>query len=222
MYLQTNRYTTRSEAKQNTQYTVILYSQQHSTIHFFFYSCALFRIFNKYHDTSCKESVKCYSCHLGNFKPLLSMYLCNYQLITELSLTFCGHYLIIVPLQDKSAESVISAYTTSVYSWFGSLRFLLSDNGKEFKNHLFQEVCRKLCIQHKFSNVYYPKGNSRIKNVHNFLKQSISKNCDIYLNLEWDVAIHLACYAFNISETCDNMNSPFFINHGWHPLDTQL
>ena len=133
-----------------------------------------------------------------------------------------SNYLIVVPLQDKTAEAVINAYTLHIFTRFGASKFILSDNGKEFKNHILQEVCNKLNTEHKFSNAYYPKGNSRIENVHNFLKRSIAKYQDTYSQLEWDDAIYLACYAFNISETCDNLNSPFFINHGKHPLDPQL
>ena len=46
-------------------------------------------------------------------------------------------------------------------------------------------VFDSLGIKHIYSNPYYPKGNSRIENIHNFLKHSIAK-FTYDGQLEWD------------------------------------
>ena len=50
------------------------------------------------------------------------------------------NYPIIIPVPNKSAESVIQAYMKEVYTTFGGLLTVITDNGKEFKNQVFQKV----------------------------------------------------------------------------------
>ena len=58
-------------------------------------------------------------------------------------------YVFCVPLQTKTAEEVIQAYIDQVCSRFrGSLK-ILSDNGTEFKNKLFEQVAKELGVEHK-------------------------------------------------------------------------
>ena len=47
-------------------------------------------------------------------------------------------YVFCVPLQTKTAEEVIQAYIDQVYSRFGGSLKILSGNGTEFKNKLFE------------------------------------------------------------------------------------
>ena len=49
----------------------------------------------------------------------------------------------------------------------------------------------------------------------------MSKYMDI-LNEQWDKCLNLATYAFNISPSSDNSNSPYFLVFGKEPLDAEL
>ena len=42
------------------------------------------------------------------------------------------------------------------------------------------------------------------------------------LNEQWDKCLNLAMYAFNISPSSDNSNSPYFLVFGKEPLDAEL
>ena len=46
-----------------------------------------------------------------------------------------------VPLKTKTAEEVAKAYMDHIYSNFGGSIKILTDNGTEFRNKLFKEVC---------------------------------------------------------------------------------
>ena len=76
-------------------------------------------------------------------------------------------------------------------------------------------------MEHKFTMVYFPKGNSRLLNSHALLKRCMSKYMDM-LNEHWDKCLNLATYAFNISPSSDNSNSPYFLVFGEEPLDAEL
>ena len=49
----------------------------------------------------------------------------------------------------KVAEEVIQAYIDNIYSKFGGSMKILSDNGTEFKNRIFEQVAKELGVMHK-------------------------------------------------------------------------
>ena len=65
------------------------------------------------------------------------------------------------------------AYMKEILSKTSCPKYILQDNGTEFRNE--QLMFNNLGIKHIYSNPYYPKGNSRIENIHNFLKHTIAK-----------------------------------------------
>ena len=58
-------------------------------------------------------------------------------------------YVFCVPLKTKTAEEVIQAYIDNVYSKFGGSMKILSDNGTEFKNRIFEQVAKELGVEYK-------------------------------------------------------------------------
>ena len=130
-------------------------------------------------------------------------------------------YMIAVPMKSKLADDVIHAYVETILPQIGPSRFILTDNGTEFKNDTMSKVLNRLNTEHKFTTVYFPRGNSRLENLHVLLKRSISKYIDI-LDVEWDKCINLAMYAFNISPSSDNCNSSYYLVYGREPIDAEL
>ena len=113
------------------------------------------------------------------------------------------------------------AYIKSILPRIGPSKFILTDNRMEFKNDTMREVLHRLNTGHKFTTVYFPKGNSRLENSHALLKRCTSKYMDM-LNEQWDKCLNLAMYAFNISPSSDNSNSPYFLVFGKEPVDAEL
>ena len=100
-------------------------------------------------------------------------------------------YVFCVPLKTKAAEEVIQAYIDNVYSKFGGSLKMLSDNGTEFKNKIFEQVAKELGLEYKlYTPPYHSASNSRIEGFHTFLKSCIAKH--VVQQLEWDVLIPLA------------------------------
>ena len=121
----------------------------------------------------------------------------------------------------KSADDVIHAYFRTILLQIGPSRFILTDNGTEFKNDTMSSVLIRLNTEHTFTMVYFPRGNSRLENLLALLKRSISKYIDL-LDVEWNRCLNLATYAFNISPSSDNCSSPYYIVYGKEPIDTEL
>ena len=114
-----------------------------------------------------------------------------------------------MPMNSKLADDVIHAYIETILPQIGPSKFILMDNGTEFKNDTMNSVLIRLNTEHKFTMVYFPRGNSRLENSYTLLKRSISKYIDL-LDVEWDRCLNLATYAFNISPS-SNCSSPYFI-----------
>ena len=113
-----------------------------------------------------------------------------------------------MPLKTKTAEEVVQAYLYHVYSKFGGSEKILSDNGTEFKNKLFEEVASQLGVEYK---VYTPP-YSKIKGFHKYLKSCIAKH--IINNTEWDKFTDLATAACNFIPNVSSKESPFFLMFG--------
>ena len=75
-----------------------------------------------------------------------------------------------LPLNDKSANTVVNAYSREVYCRFGGSLKILSDNRSEFKNFLFSEVASQLVIKSIYCSPCRPQENKRIEISHKFLK----------------------------------------------------
>ena len=119
-------------------------------------------------------------------------------------------YVFCVPLKTKMASEVIQAYIDNVYSQFSRSHKILSDNGMEFKNQLFESIAQKLGIQYKrYTAPYHLSSNSRIEGFHNFLKASLSKH--VSSKLEWDDIVPLACAAYNFMPNENSKELPFFL-----------
>ena len=131
-------------------------------------------------------------------------------------------YVFYVPLKTKMAEEVLQAYIDNVYSKFGGSIKILSDNGTEFKNKIFEQVAKDLGVV-LYTPPYHPASNGRIEGFHAFLKACISKH--ISPQLEWDDLVPLACAAYNFIPNEHSKKSPFFLMIGRDsvlPLNTLL
>ena len=126
-------------------------------------------------------------------------------------------YVLCIPLKAKTAEEVLQAYIDNVYSKFGGSLKILSDNGTEFKNKIFEQVAKELEVVYKiYTPPYHPASNGQIEGFHAFLKACISKH--ITPQLEWDDLIPLACAAYNFMPNEHSKESPFFLMFGRDPV----
>ena len=113
------------------------------------------------------------------------------------------------------------AYIKEILSETSCPKFMLQGNGTEYKNEQLMSVFNTLSIKCIYSNLYFPKGNSRIENVHNFLKCTIAK-FTYSSHLEWDDALPLTTYCYNITPPVDDLKSPFYLVYGRDPLEGRL
>ena len=127
-------------------------------------------------------------------------------------------YLMTEPLKTKMADEVSMAYIKDILPKTLCPMFILQDNSTKFKNEQLMSVFDTLSIKHIYSNPPYPKGNSNIENVHNFLRHTIAK-FTYGSQRELDDVLSLATYYYNIAPSVNDLESPFYLVHGRDPLN---
>ena len=93
------------------------------------------------------------------------------------------------PIPDKSADTIVSTFINHYLPVHMCPRYILSDNGTEFKNQLMDQFLQQLCIDSIFSAPYHPQSNGKLEAFHKYLKPTHKKLCkrdptnwDKYLN----------------------------------------
>ena len=85
-----------------------------------------------------------------------------------------SRFLQLVPLRRKDAESVTEAFIKEYVTLFGPPRALQTDNGTEFTNNLFSEVCKLLSIRTAFTTAYYPQANGLVERSNRVIKDALA------------------------------------------------
>ena len=121
--------------------------------------------------------------------------------------TFC------IPIKNKSAEEIVTAWRNHITFPFDVCRKLLTDNGTKFKNDLFSRVAEQLGVERKiYSPPYWPQLNGKIEGFHKFPKSFLAKH--ISRHREWDDVVPLATASYNWLPNQHSKESLFFVMFG--------
>ena len=95
------------------------------------------------------------------------------------------------PIPDKSADTIVSMFINHYLPVHMCPRYILSDNGTEFKKQLVDQSLQQLSIDCIFSAPYHHQSNGKLEVFHTYLKPTLKKLCkkdptnwDKYLNQE--------------------------------------
>ena len=127
------------------------------------------------------------------------------------------HYLFLVPIKDKQAETIISAYTENIYSEAGGSHTILSDRGSEFTAKTFKEITKELGLRQVFTSPRTPTGNAVLERAHSFVKNKLTRVKAQVPGLEWDEILPHVRFAYNIVPSSASGESPFYLYHGRDP-----
>ena len=126
-------------------------------------------------------------------------------------------YTMAIPIKNKMAETVVTAYREHVYCIFGGSSSMLTDNGTEFKNEDMDSICTKLGIRRVFTPVYTPECNGKLEGWHKFFKACVAKHIRGN-SVEWDELVPLAVAAYNFFPCQASKESPFVLMFGRDPV----
>ena len=79
------------------------------------------------------------------------------------------------PIPDKSRDTIVATLINQYLPVHMCPRYILSDNGTEFKNSLMDQVLQQLGIDRIFSAPYHPQSNGKLEVFHKYLKPTLKK-----------------------------------------------
>ena len=106
-------------------------------------------------------------------------------------------------MTDKTAESMVEAHLSGIFSRMVASMVCLSDNGSELKNNQINMVLKP----------YRPQDNSHVENLHNFLKRTLTKFLSSS-DAELDRILPFTCYCSNTAPTVDDLRESI-LSHPW-------
>ena len=127
------------------------------------------------------------------------------------------HYIFLVPIPDKQAETVIKEYTNCIYSEAGGSHSILSDRGSEFTAQTFKLVVNKLGLKQVFTSPRTPTVNAVLERAHSFIKNKLTRIQAAVPEVEWDKILPQVHLAYNIVPSSATGESPFYLFHGRDP-----
>ena len=84
-----------------------------------------------------------------------------------------SRYTILVPSSTHTSNTVSEALPRHVVPYFGTLRQLLSDRGREFVGEIWGKLLRSLGVQQVLTSPYHPEGNAINERSHRTLNNML-------------------------------------------------
>ena len=115
-----------------------------------------------------------------------------------------------IPIPNKSTDTITKAFIRHYLPRHMCPWFILSDNGTEFKNQIFDRVTRDLGIERIFSASYHPQSNGKLETFHKFLKPTLKKMCAEDQD-NWDNYVEQVLGTYRGVPNLTTGESPFFL-----------
>ena len=113
------------------------------------------------------------------------------------------------PIPDKSADTIVATLINHYLPVHMCPRYILSDNGIEFKNNLMDQVLQQLGIDRIFSAPYHLQSNRKLEVFHKYLKPTLKELCEKD-PANWDKYINQVFARYRITPNLATAESPFF------------
>ena len=119
-------------------------------------------------------------------------------------------------LPERSAEVGIELLEEIIWT-YGLPKYVLTDNGAEFRSTKFQAALSRYEIQHKRTTPGHPQTNGKVERLNYELIQRLQK-MTVGDRGNWDQYLRKALFAFHAHSNARLGCSPFFLQYGVEPV----
>jgi hypothetical protein len=122
-------------------------------------------------------------------------------------------YVELVALTDKEAETTGEAIFNKWICRYGTPLEIVSDNGKEFRNKLAEELYKRLNIDHTTTAAYHPQCNAQAE----VCNKTIAKYLNSFVDettLDWEQYLAPMAFSYNTSLHRSIKTTPYFLTYG--------
>ena len=113
------------------------------------------------------------------------------------------------PIPGKSADTIVSTFINQYLPVHMCPRYIVLDNGMEFKKHLMSPVVQQLGIDCIFSAPYHPQSNGKLEVFHKYLKPTLKKLCKKDPS-NWDKYINQLLTSYTVTPNLATAETLFF------------
>ena len=121
-------------------------------------------------------------------------------------------WLEIVPIPDKSAETVAKGIYETWMCRNSPMDILVTDNGKEFKNKVMEELCKNNGVIQRFTSPYHPQSNAQCERQNRTILSYLKTFVDA-TTLNWESKLAPCQYSYNSQVHQSTKKSPYFARH---------
>jgi RNase H-like domain found in reverse transcriptase/Reverse transcriptase (RNA-dependent DNA polymerase)/Integrase zinc binding domain/Chromo (CHRromatin Organisation MOdifier) domain/Retroviral aspartyl protease len=151
------------------------------------------------------------------------------DLITHLPKTTAGHDAIAVfvdrltkmihavpTVTSISAPKLAELYFQHIFKHHGLSQRIISDRDPRFTSHFWRSVFKLLDTKLAMSTAYHPQTDGQTERANRTLEDMLRAFTSERQN-DWDTCLPAAEFAYNNSVNQSTRETPFFLNHGYHP-----
>ena len=151
--------------------------------------------------------------HADLMGPLRSVTSNKYILVMSDSFT---KWIELIPLPNKSAEEVAKAVYENWICRNSPMDILITDNGKEFRNQVMEELCKNHGVKHRYTSPYHPQTNAQCERQNRTILAYLKTFVDD-TTLNWESKLPPCQYSYNSQIHQSTKNSPYFARHFQSP-----
>jgi len=127
--------------------------------------------------------------------------------------------VILAPYKEDGfdASDLAKMYLNHVVAHHGLQTDILSDRGTTFTSSFFTSFIKMLGVRPHFTTAFHPQGNGQTEKTNQATETYLRMFCD-YHQSNWSDLLPTRGFALNNSRSATTLETPFFADHGYHPL----
>ena len=118
-----------------------------------------------------------------------------------------------IPTITYDAKVVLRFIRSNIFSRFGTLRAVISDEGSHFCNNLFVSLLAKYGVKHRVTLAYHPQSNGQDEVYNREIKKILEKTANV-TRKDWANKIDDSLWAYRIALKTPLGMSPYRIVYG--------